>query len=100
MGRIPPDRIRYLAFEGGGGKGCAYVGALKRLHDAKVIDRALGFAGSSAGAITAFLLSIGMTVSEIARRIDRWCPRHSSSDLTRRSLFEIGTGDGHGCLCV
>jgi NTE family protein len=44
-----------LAFKGGGVKGIAYVGALKALENANVISQITGFAGTSAGAITASL---------------------------------------------
>jgi NTE family protein len=44
-----------LVFKGGGVKGIAYVGALKALENANVISQITGFAGTSAGAITASL---------------------------------------------
>jgi len=31
--RPPLDRIKYLAFEGGGGKGMAYLGAIQALEE-------------------------------------------------------------------
>jgi predicted acylesterase/phospholipase RssA len=60
-----PEDITYLAFEGGGGKGYAYLGALKVLQEAKILERVRGYAGASAGGITAFLLSIGYDVKEL-----------------------------------
>lgn len=44
-----------LAFKGGGVKGIAYVGALKALENANIMPQITGFAGTSAGAITAAL---------------------------------------------
>lgn len=52
-----------LVFEGGGGKGRIYGGALKCLRDAGV--KAKRFAGSSAGAITAALLAVNATPEEV-----------------------------------
>ncbi|SRR6266568_6649463 len=63
--KLKADDIRYLALEGGGGKGFAYLGAIDILEKVKGADgrsimaRVDGFAGASAGAITALLLSIG-----------------------------------------
>ena len=44
--------IAYLALEGGGGKGFAYLGALELLDDHGVLDQLEGVAGTSAGAIS------------------------------------------------
>jgi len=74
--------IEYLAFEGGGGKGAAYLGALKYLKDIGFLrfnepksgtneKRRLdpicikGISGSSAGAITAVLLASGHNCDDI-----------------------------------
>ncbi len=69
--------IRYLAFEGGGGRGAAYIGAVKALQHQNVIaykeistkssnrvktldtNKIKGISGTSAGAITAALLAAG-----------------------------------------
>jgi predicted acylesterase/phospholipase RssA len=67
---IPPEAIRYLALEGGGGKGFAYLGALGVLEELGVMNHVDGFAGASAGAITAFLLSIGYTRERLERYLD------------------------------
>jgi predicted acylesterase/phospholipase RssA len=86
--RLRPQDVKYLVFEGGGGKGFAYLGALKALADRNVLRYSdpdssqvaadgkrhslidfrylRGFGGASAGAITAFLLSIGYTLDELA----------------------------------
>lgn len=72
---IPVDSIRYIAFEGGGGKGLAYFGAIRVLErdDVKLLplnsSDVWGLSGASAGAITAFFLSVGMTGDDILGRI-------------------------------
>lgn len=47
--------FKNLVFKGGGVKGIAYVGALKALENANIMSQITGFAGTSAGAITAAL---------------------------------------------
>lgn len=110
-------KIRYLAFEGGGGKGQIYLGAIEALEQhlkdlkKKGHDRSLppsndlgvegpgivspihqhwqfdpiidyrvpwnqrwvkGISGSSAGAITALMIALGMSSQEIDREINDW----------------------------
>jgi NTE family protein len=81
--KLPPDRVHYLSFEGGGGKGAAYLGALAALahpeigllqHETATDDYHLrrwtdadefgirGVAGASVGAVTAALLASGWGV--------------------------------------
>jgi NTE family protein len=81
--QLSPDDVHYLSFEGGGGKGAAYLGALAALahpeigllqHEAATDDYHLrrwtsadefgirGVAGASVGAITAALLASGWGV--------------------------------------
>jgi predicted acylesterase/phospholipase RssA len=75
--KMNPERIRYLSFEGGGGKGAAYLGALAALAElpkSRIFketqvrgtvdyvlnkDQIKGVAGASAGAITAAFLASG-----------------------------------------
>ncbi|XP_035662928.1 uncharacterized protein LOC118406738 isoform X1 [Branchiostoma floridae] len=54
-----------LVLEGGGAKGIAYIGTCKVLEDAGIMPQIKRFAGTSAGAITAALLAIGMTSQEL-----------------------------------
>ncbi|XP_078582255.1 uncharacterized protein LOC144865427 [Branchiostoma floridae x Branchiostoma japonicum] len=54
-----------IVLEGGGAKGIAYIGACKVLEDAGIMPQIKRFAGTSAGAITAALLAIGMTSQEL-----------------------------------
>ncbi|KAI8497588.1 hypothetical protein Bbelb_248940 [Branchiostoma belcheri] len=58
-----------LVMEGGGAKGIAYVGAVKILEDAGIMKNITRFAGTSAGAITAAMLAVGMTSEEIKREM-------------------------------
>jgi NTE family protein len=74
-GPLRPSQIRYLSFEGGGGRGFAYLGALEALEQLGVLRSTsdpttaniVGFGGSSAGAITALLLSCGYSPTEVRR---------------------------------
>lgn len=47
--------IRNLVFEGGGVKGIAYCGALQELREQGILENCQRFAGTSAGAISAWL---------------------------------------------
>ncbi|CAH1226005.1 Hypp74 [Branchiostoma lanceolatum] len=58
-----------LVLEGGGAKGTAYIGAMKVLEDAGIMKNIKRFAGTSAGAVTAGLMSIGMTSDDIVREM-------------------------------
>ena len=55
---------RNLVFEGGGVKGIAYGGALEVLEQSQIIPQIEGVAGTSAGAITATMVSLGYTAAE------------------------------------
>ncbi len=86
------DRVKYLVFEGGGGLGLVYLGAIAGLEEILGYERKLagtphvefprrlfpinaegpiesrqfrGVCGASAGAITAFMLAIGMDYYEM-----------------------------------
>ena len=63
---LKPDEIEYIALEGGGGKGFAYLGAIDALNEIEgfSFDRIKGYSGSSAGAISSMLLSVGITTKE------------------------------------
>lgn len=63
------ENIKYLAFEGGGGKGVAFLGAIAALEKLGVIKNVQGIAGTSAGAITAFLLALGYDTMGIAKAL-------------------------------
>lgn len=90
MALLSIDQLHYLALEGGGGKGIAYLGAIRALEDllrekngwteskplfdlsVPVSERQLrGISGSSAGAITAFMLALGMSYEEINEELEK-----------------------------
>ncbi len=57
--------FRNLIFEGGGVKGIAYVGALEVLEQKKILSGITRLGGTSAGAITALMLGLDYTLTEI-----------------------------------
>ncbi|HLX09370.1 MAG TPA: patatin-like phospholipase family protein [Thermoanaerobaculia bacterium] len=57
--------FRYLVLEGGGVKGIAYAGAFEALEQQGILDQLQGVAGTSAGAITAALVSLRYTPRQI-----------------------------------
>lgn len=80
MARIKSEKhVEYLALEGGGGKGIAFVGAIIALQKLKVLPINIeeknknllrGISGTSAGSITAFCLAIGMTGEDIVEIVE------------------------------
>lgn len=67
-----PSDVEYLVFQGGGGKGVAYAGALRALEEYGVLpvlpggnSQIKGIAGTSAGAITALFTAMGVTADRI-----------------------------------
>eukprot|EP00058_Branchiostoma_floridae_P001078 XP_002586566.1 hypothetical protein BRAFLDRAFT_106348 [Branchiostoma floridae] len=66
-----------LVLKGGGAKGIAYIGAAKVLDDAGILPNIKRFAGTSAGAITAALLAIGMS------------PQEMLDELSQKNLMDL-----------
>lgn len=64
----PTINIKRLIFEGGGVKGIAIVGVLKKLEELNILNNVTEFAGSSAGAFMALLLTLNYN-SDTIRRI-------------------------------
>ena len=62
-------KIKNLVFEGGGVWGIAYEGVLIELKDLGILDGVERVAGASAGAITAALLAVGYSPSELGAAI-------------------------------
>ncbi|HYO64070.1 MAG TPA: patatin-like phospholipase family protein [Pyrinomonadaceae bacterium] len=58
---------RNLVFEGGGVKGVAYGGALEVLETSGITPQIVNVAGTSAGAITATLVSLKYTAAEVVQ---------------------------------
>lgn len=75
--RVAPTDVKYLCFEGGGGKGIIFLGAIKALQERRILrfsghrlsrnEQIDGIAGSSAGALTAVLLSCGYNYDALER---------------------------------
>ena len=75
--RVASSNVEYLCFEGGGGKGVIFLGALQELERQRILrfrsgrldpqGQIKGVAGSSAGALTAVLLSCGFTARDLQR---------------------------------
>lgn len=78
MARIDrPEDIQYLCFEGGGGKGVTFLGAIQALQELGVLPIAIprpgrsvgsqirGISGASAGAITALIVAMGADAIEM-----------------------------------
>lgn len=86
MSKLNLEDIKFLAFQGGGGKGSAYAGGIRALEDPELgIDKMddegniykqtllpcrpespiEGIGGTSAGSITALILGMGMDASDI-----------------------------------
>jgi NTE family protein len=72
-----PYKVEYLTFEGGGGKGVAYLGAVQALEELHVLpidkssgrNQVKGISGASAGAITALLVAMGMNSDQLINLI-------------------------------
>jgi len=58
--------IRNLVFEGAGIRGVAYSGAIRELESKNILENVQRVGGTSSGAITALLLSMGYSANEIA----------------------------------
>jgi NTE family protein len=56
--------FKNLVFKGGGMKGSAYIGVIEELYDLNLMQQIERVAGSSAGAITATLLSFNLALEE------------------------------------
>lgn len=63
-------QIKNLVFEGAGIRGIAYSGAIKILEEKKLLQNVERVGGTSAGAITALLLSLGYNANEISELIN------------------------------
>lgn len=70
--KISLQNKEYLVFEGGGGKGNAYLGAILVLEEKGYLPirnndskKFIGVAGASAGAITALMVALGLSSDDI-----------------------------------
>ncbi len=86
MTKVSKEEVQYLAFEGGGGKGVTYLGALQALEELDIIthitekkgdqtsirldsNKIKGIAGTSVGSLSALLVACGYTSTEIQKII-------------------------------
>ncbi len=81
---IPIYPFKNLVFRGGGMKGTAYTGALEILEQKGLLKQVERVAGSSAGAITATLISFNLDFSETLKLIEsidfKLVPQHHSEN--------------------
>ncbi|XP_066264786.1 uncharacterized protein [Branchiostoma lanceolatum] len=101
-----------LVLEGGGAKGIAYIGAAKILEDAGIMKNITRFGGTSAGAITAALLAVGMTSEEMMTTLSgvnlwdvlmdgggyRWIPWLDYISYGRNLIYNKGANPGNEFL--
>ncbi len=64
-GYAQSPKYENLVFEGGGIRGIAYAGVLKELENSGIIQDITRVGGTSAGAITALMISLGYSSKEI-----------------------------------
>jgi predicted acylesterase/phospholipase RssA len=62
--------FKNLVFKGGGAKGVAYLGAIDVLDEQGILPHIRGVAGSSAGAITAAVLSFSTSARQVKDIVD------------------------------
>ncbi len=97
---MKPEDIRFLALEGGGGKGGAFLGAIRYLEKNNILpvrphepekSQIKGISGASAGAITALLLALGYEATEFEAILDasRTKPWGEKSDFA--AFFDKAT---------
>ena len=65
------NSIHNLVFEGAGIRGIAYSGAIAELENKKVLPGVKRIGGTSAGAVTALMLSLGYNSNEIAGLVSK-----------------------------
>ncbi len=99
--KLKRDDVHYLVFEGGGGKGATYIGALDALEELSIIkhytkniggrevtrlDNSIikGIAGTSVGSITAVMIAAGYTSEEVKEFIN--------SNITAKFLDTVKFG--------
>ncbi|XP_048777041.2 uncharacterized protein LOC125681142 isoform X2 [Ostrea edulis] len=76
-----------IVFEGGGGKGVAYPGALLALEELGLMAKIKRFAGTSVGSITAFLVALGYSSEEIGEVMETDFRTLFDATLGRLSLL-------------
>jgi predicted acylesterase/phospholipase RssA len=75
---VPVDRVEYLVFSGGGGKGFVHIGGVQAIESLLGVSslwhaKAMkGFAGASAGALLAMMLALGYSSREILNKVNKY----------------------------
>jgi len=69
MKKVDLSVVNCLVFKGGGMKGLCYLGALQAMQETLPLSQVEHFVGTSAGAITAMLLSFRLEVDAIEKEI-------------------------------
>ncbi|KAJ1635208.1 acyl transferase/acyl hydrolase/lysophospholipase [Pavlovales sp. CCMP2436] len=88
--------VEALAFEGGGTKGVAYGGALRRLEKTGILANIKYLSGTSAGAQTAALVAVGYSADEVIKVLADapWTELFDDSYGCFRDLYRLNTGFG------
>lgn len=106
--KVRSTEVHYLSFEGGGGKGFVYAGALAALEARQILTftgsgqskrlnpqgQIKGVSGSSAGAMTAFLVSIGYSAQDITGVFRTL----NMNTLVETPRFPRSIVTGNGCI--
>lgn len=79
-------QITNLVFAGGGAKGALYPGALHALNDLGVLANIQAVSGTSAGAITASLVALGLTPDEVGEQFKK----KSFADFMKKTAITDG----------
>lgn len=88
-----PITYRNLVFKGGGIRGIAYIGALEVIEEQGILPGIERVAGTSAGAISAFLVSLRLPVSKILERFSTLDFRKIPQASTRKKKFPFSLSD-------
>lgn len=89
-------KIENLVFKGGGVKGSAYAGCVKFLEEKNLLKDIIRVAGTSAGAILAFLLAIGCNskeIEDILKKLDFKSFKSGFNPLRIFTTYGLYSGD-------
>jgi len=100
-----PDQIAFLALEGGGGKGIAYLGAIealeqywgKSVHE-HIKEQGGGISGASAGAITALLLAMGATTDKLKNALSKKGTFDKFFDAPQPGFYRLVDRNNYGTI--
>lgn len=85
------NNISCLCLSGGGIKGFAYIGAIEKLIDEKIINMSNinKFVGTSIGAIICFFLNLGISIEELKAFLFTFNFSKLTGDIDCCNLFEL-----------